>query len=193
MSVKGSGWEPEGAGAPSREIGGTIAFIGIGSNLGDPAGNCREAIKRLAAIPGTRLLRSSSLYRTEPVGPPDQDWFVNAVAEIRTMLSPQDLLRAVKEIERNMGRAEAPKWGPRIIDLDILLYGQSVVRETGLTIPHPELHKRRFVLAPLSEMASYAIHPAFGITVRGLLDRLEDTSCVEPYEPAGMGGMDETA
>ena len=175
-------------GAFGNEIRRTIAFIGIGSNLEHPADHCREAIKRLASVQGISLLRSSSLYRTEPVGPPDQDWFINAVAEIRTTLAPRDLFTAVKEIERMMGRIEGVKWGPRIVDLDILFYGQEVVQEAGLTIPHPELHRRRFVLVPLSELSSYMIHPAFGVTVGGLLDRLEDKYRVEPYKTAAKEG-----
>jgi 7,8-dihydro-6-hydroxymethylpterin-pyrophosphokinase len=87
-----------------------------------------------------------------------------------------------------MGRSEGAKWGPRIIDLDILLYGQEVIQEEGLVIPHPELHRRRFVLAPLCELASYTIHPAFGVSVRGLMDRLTDTGRVELYDSAETGG-----
>jgi len=163
-------------------IRGIIAFIGIGSNLKDPAERCREAVQTLGTIPDIRLLRSSSLYRTEPVGPQDQPWFVNAVAEIRTVLAPRPLLEALREIERNMGRSGETKWGPRVIDLDLLLYGQEVVREEGLVIPHPELHRRRFVLVPLCELAPYAIHPAFGVSLRGLMDRLKDPGRVERME-----------
>lgn len=159
-----------------REI---VAFIGIGSNLRDPAGQCRDATRRIGAVPAIRLLRCSSLYRTEPVGFRDQAWFVNAVAEIRTGLRPRKLLDSLKEIEREMGRTEGPLWGPRVIDLDLLLYGQEVVTEEGLVVPHPELHRRRFVLEPLCELASYVIHPAFGISARGLRDRLTDPGFVE--------------
>jgi 2-amino-4-hydroxy-6-hydroxymethyldihydropteridine diphosphokinase len=174
-------------GCPSPEDGavnGVIAFIGIGANMRRPAEMCRTAVGLLAEIPGVRLLRSSSLYMTEPVGPKDQEWFINAVAEIRTSLPPGLLLKALKEIERRLGRTDGVKWGPRVIDLDILLYGQEVIREGDLVIPHPELHRRRFVLVPLSELASYAIHPAFGVSVRGLLDRLTDPARVVLYDPA---------
>jgi 2-amino-4-hydroxy-6-hydroxymethyldihydropteridine diphosphokinase len=166
------------------KIRGVIAFVGIGSNRGEPADTCREAVRILSETPEVRLLRSSSLYLTEPVGPHDQPWFINAVAEIRTSLSPRLLFNALKEIERRMGRTEGPKWGPRIIDLDLLLYGQEVVNECGLAIPHAELHRRRFVLVPLCELASYAIHPAFGVSARGLLKRLEDPCRVEHYDPS---------
>jgi 2-amino-4-hydroxy-6-hydroxymethyldihydropteridine diphosphokinase len=121
------------------------------------------------------------------VGPQDQAWFINAVAEIRTVLKARELFEELKGIERLMGRTEGPKWGPRIIDLDILLYGQEVVQEEDLIIPHPELHKRRFVLTPLSELASYAIHPSFGVSVHGLMDRLKDPARVERYDPENPG------
>ncbi|MBM4314570.1 MAG: 2-amino-4-hydroxy-6-hydroxymethyldihydropteridine diphosphokinase [Deltaproteobacteria bacterium] len=163
-------------------VSGVIAFIGIGANMGNPAAACREALIRLGEIPGVRLMRASPLYRTEPVGPQEQAWFINAVAEIRTDLSPRMLFSALKETEQRMGRVAGTKWGPRVIDLDLLLYGQEVLREEGLVIPHPELHRRRFVLVPLAGLASYAIHPAFGVTVGGLLDRLTDESRVELYD-----------
>ena len=166
--------EPSGEG-----VRGIIAFIGIGSNLRDPAVQCRDAFRRTGAIPEICLLRRSSLYRTEPVGFQDQAWFINAVAEIRTDLPPRKLFEALNEIERKMGRTAGPRWGPRVIDLDLLLYGQEVVAEEDLVIPHPELHRRRFVLEPLCELASYVIHPAFGVSVRGLLDRLTDPGFVE--------------
>jgi len=160
-------------------VGGIIAFVGIGSNRLDPAAQCREAFRRMDTASGIRVLRRSSLYRTEPVGPEDQPWFINAVAEIRTELSPRNLLEVLKEIERKMGRLDGPRWGPRVIDLDLLLYGQQVVAEQGLNIPHPEMHRRRFVLEPLCELASYAIHPGFGVSIRGLLDRMTDPGLVE--------------
>lgn len=166
-------------GPSGEEVRGIIAFIGIGSNLRDPAVQCRDAFRRIGAIPEIRLLRRSSLYRTEPVGPEDQPWFINAVAEIRTDLPPRKLFEALKGIERKMGRTDGPRWGPRVIDLDLLLYGQKVVAEEDLVIPHPELYRRRFVLEPLCELASYVIHPAFGVSVRGLLDRLTDPGLVE--------------
>lgn len=175
-------------GAFEEGVQGVIAFIGIGSNMGDPATRCRDAVRRLGMAPGIRLLRTSSLYRTEPVGPRDQPWFTNAVAEIRTGLRPQALFDTLKGIERQMGRIEGLRWGPREIDLDLLLYGQEVVAEQGLVIPHPEMHHRRFVLEPLCELASYALHPAFGISIRGLLDRLEDPSLVERCNAAKAGG-----
>jgi 2-amino-4-hydroxy-6-hydroxymethyldihydropteridine diphosphokinase len=159
----------------------TICFVGIGSNQESPADRCREAIRRIAAVSGIKVTRNSSLYRTEPVGLLAQGWFINAVIEIRTALGARDLLAALRRIEDDMGRVRGAKWGPRIIDLDILLYGQDVMEEADMMIPHPELHRRRFVMAPLNEIASFVIHPAFGVSVGGLLDRLEDHSVVELY------------
>jgi 2-amino-4-hydroxy-6-hydroxymethyldihydropteridine diphosphokinase len=164
----------------SNDLRGTISFIGIGANLGQPEAQCREAVARLKGLPGVKVLRMSSFYRSEPVGFMEQDWFVNGVAEVRTTLTPFELLEALRSIEQAMGRqSTSVRWGPRWIDLDILLYGQEVLREEALTIPHRDMHKRRFVLAPLHELAPYAIHPAFGVSIQGLLHRLEDDSRVE--------------
>ncbi|OHE24252.1 MAG: 2-amino-4-hydroxy-6-hydroxymethyldihydropteridine diphosphokinase, partial [Syntrophobacterales bacterium RBG_19FT_COMBO_59_10] len=110
----------EGEDSSKGEIRGIIAFIGVGSNMENPAERCREAVERLSTHPGIRLLAHSSFYRTEPVGPQDQPWFINAVAEIRTVLTPRQLFAALKEIEREIGRKEEKKWGPRLIDLDLL-------------------------------------------------------------------------
>jgi 2-amino-4-hydroxy-6-hydroxymethyldihydropteridine diphosphokinase len=131
------------------------------------------------ASPGLKVLRMSSLYRSEPVGFREQDWFVNAVAEIRTVLTAPDLLKALQRIEQVMGRENGQRGGPRVMDLDLLLYSQDVVQEQDLIIPHPQIHRRRFVLVPFQEIAPYVIHPAFGISIQGLLDRLQDDSKVE--------------
>jgi len=109
----------------------------------------------------------------------EQDWCINAVAEIRTMLSARDLFNVLKNMEQEMGRKREFKGSPRTIDLDLLLYGQEVVNEEDLIIPHPEMHKRRFVLEPMCEIASYVIHPAFGVSLRGLKERLADKKIVE--------------
>ena len=161
---------------------GVICYIGIGSNLGQPIEQCLEAVKRIGSLSGITLLRCSSLYRTEPVGVKDQPWFVNAVVEVRTSLSARLLLQTLTQIEDDMGRVRKNHWGPRTIDLDILLFGQEVIQEDDLIIPHPELHKRRFVLVPLSELASYATHPAFGVSIGGLMQRLQDDSQIERIE-----------
>ena len=158
---------------------GIISYIGVGSNQDDPAAQCRKAMDEMATVPEVRLLGRSSFYRTEPVGDTGQDDFVNAVCEIRTTLRPRQLLETLQGIERRLGRRETKRWGPRVIDLDILLYGQDVVEEDDLVIPHPACHTRRFVLIPLCEIASYVIHPAFGVSIKGLLDRLEDNKRVD--------------
>lgn len=167
------------------DVRGVISFVGVGSNLGDPAARCAEAVCRISQLSGIKVLRQSSLYRTEPVGFEKQDWFINSVVEIRTVLNPHELLKALQRIEDTMGRTRGEKWGPRVIDLDILLYGQEIMKEDELAIPHPDLHKRRFVLEPLCEIAPYAIHPVFGVSVHGLTERLDDESRVYLYRASG--------
>lgn len=156
-----------------------IAYLGIGSNLGDPVKNCRDAIRELSSLKNIQVLRRSSLYRTEPVGDTPQDWFVNGVVEIRTTFTAQQLLKALQWVEQALGRERAGKWGPRTIDLDILLFGQEIIGTESLALPHPEMHKRRFVLVPMNEIAPYAIHALFGVSMKGLLDRLEDNHAVD--------------
>jgi 2-amino-4-hydroxy-6-hydroxymethyldihydropteridine diphosphokinase len=158
---------------------GIICYIGIGSNLGNSLKNCQDAIEKISLTKGIDLKADSSFYKTEPVGIEAQDYFINAVVEIKTTLSPQALLQELQNIENSMGRKREVKGGPRIIDLDLLFYGQNVVNEKSLIIPHPEIHKRRFVLEPLCEIASYFIHPSFGISIRGMKDRLCDNKVVE--------------
>ena len=158
---------------------GIICYIGIGSNLGNALQNCKCAIESLSQIEGILITRASSFYKTEPVGIENQNYFINAVVEITTTLSARDLLQALRKVEKDMGRKRETKGGPRIIDLDLLFYGQDVIRETDLVVPHPEIHKRRFALEPLYEIASYFIHPVFGVSIRGLKDRLTDTKIVE--------------
>jgi 2-amino-4-hydroxy-6-hydroxymethyldihydropteridine diphosphokinase len=159
-----------------REI---FCYIGIGSNLGDPLQNCQDAIANVSLIKEIKLTGASSFYNSEPVGIENQNWFVNTVVEIKTTLAALDLLHVLQDIEKAMGRRGEIKGGPRIIDLDLLFYGYDVIKEDALTVPHPEIHKRRFVLEPLSEIASYFIHPAFGVSVRGLKDRLSDNKVVQ--------------
>ena len=158
---------------------GIVCYIGIGSNLGNTLQNCKYAIESLSWINGINPTRISSFYKTEPVGIEKQNYFINAVVEITTTLSAHDLLQALRKIERDMGRKREAKGGPRIIDLDLLFYGQDVIQEADLVVPHPEIHTRRFVLEPLYEIASYFIHPVFGVSIRGLKDRLTDTKIVE--------------
>lgn len=158
---------------------GIICYIGIGSNMGDALQNCRQAVLLLSETRGISLKTVSSFYKTEPVGIEKQPYFVNAVAEIRTSLSARSLLHALQGIESTMGRTRRIKGGPRIIDLDLLFYGQNVIHEEGINVPHPETHRRKFVLEPLCEIASYLIHPSFGVSLRGLKERLTDCKAVE--------------
>jgi 2-amino-4-hydroxy-6-hydroxymethyldihydropteridine diphosphokinase len=158
---------------------GIICYIGIGSNQGDSLKNCRCAVETIAGATGIELTAVSSFYKTEPVGMENQNFFINAVAEIKTTLSARDLLQKLQNIEDDMGRKRVVKGGPRMIDLDLLFYGQNVIEDHDLTVPHPEIQKRRFVLEPLCEIASYFIHPSFGVSICGLKDRLSDNKIVE--------------
>jgi 2-amino-4-hydroxy-6-hydroxymethyldihydropteridine diphosphokinase len=151
------------------------AYIGIGSNLGDRKANALEAMDRVAKLPATRVVRASSLYESEPLGNA-KTWFVNCVIEIETDSPPDVLLRKLKAIEESMGRkrVKGKRWGSRIIDLDILLCDGEVVEKRSLKIPHPEMHKRRFVLLPLAELAPHVVHPQLGQSVSALLATLKD-------------------
>ncbi|MCW5892827.1 MAG: 2-amino-4-hydroxy-6-hydroxymethyldihydropteridine diphosphokinase [bacterium] len=149
--------------------------IGIGSNLGDRRANALEAMERVSQLPDTRVVRASSLYESEPLGDA-KTWFVNSVIEIETDLQPDALLKRLKAIEEAMGRkrVKGKKWGSRIIDLDILLWDTDVVAKRTLKIPHPEMHKRRFVLLPLAELAPHVVHPQLGQSISALLATVKD-------------------
>jgi 2-amino-4-hydroxy-6-hydroxymethyldihydropteridine diphosphokinase len=150
------------------------AFIGIGSNLGIPSENCEKAIRLLNTVSEIEVVARSSLYESEPVGKTDQNWFVNAAVALKTSLTPEALLDAVFKIEKVFGRKRLEKWGPRVIDLDLLAYEDRVIDSTSLTLPHPEMTKRRFVLLPLSEFAGDYLHPLENKTIRDLLKELPE-------------------
>ena len=149
-----------------------IVYIGIGSNLGNREKNCLDALKILEKK-WIVVKKKSSLYETAPWGVTDQPRFMNMVVEVETELEPHKLLRTLKDIERQVGRGETFKWGPRIIDLDILLYDDLFLRDNSLQIPHPLMHKRDFVLNPLCEIAPDKIHPLLRVRIRDLLEQLE--------------------
>jgi 2-amino-4-hydroxy-6-hydroxymethyldihydropteridine diphosphokinase len=147
----------------------TRSFVGIGANLGDPRAQIQRALELLAAEDGVEVIAVSSLRETDPVGYEDQPRFLNGAAELETTLSASELLECLLAIERSLGRVrgEGPRFGPRTLDLDLLLYGDDVVAEPGLVVPHPRLHERRFALEPLAEL-----DPALEIPGRGTVQTL---------------------
>lgn len=148
----------------------TAAYIGLGSNLDSPEQHIISALSALDALPYTSLTNRSSLYKSKPVGPQDQNDYINAVAELETGLLPLALLDRLQAIERRHGRARGRRWGPRTLDLDLLLYGAEIINHQRLTVPHPELLKRAFVLAPLAEIRADRALPGRGMISDHLAD-----------------------
>jgi 2-amino-4-hydroxy-6-hydroxymethyldihydropteridine diphosphokinase len=148
------------------------AFVGIGSNLGDREGHLRAALDRLAAEEGIEVVAVSRLRETEPVGPVEQGPFLNGAVQVATELPPRELLARLLDVEQRLGRVRGERFGPRTIDLDLLVYGDEVVDEPGLALPHPRLHERRFALEPLAELAPGLVVPGRG-PVSTLLAELE--------------------
>jgi 2-amino-4-hydroxy-6-hydroxymethyldihydropteridine diphosphokinase len=147
-----------------------LVYLSVGSNVGDREANLQDAIRRLGAI--GKVVTISSLYETEPVDVTGQPWFLNCALALEVEKMPKQLLAAVLQIEHDMGRRRVQKKGPRAIDIDILLFGTSVIDTKDLTIPHPAMHERRFVLEPLAEIAPDERHPVFKRTIRELRDAL---------------------
>lgn len=147
-------------------------YIGIGSNLGDRVLNCKQSIDGTASFSDVTAV--SSYYETEPVGNENQPLFINCAIEIISDITPHQLLAELSRIENRLGRVREKKWGPRTIDLDIIFFGDEIIDDADLKIPHPEAHKRRFVLEPLAEIAPTLVHPVLNATVAELLSRLED-------------------
>ncbi len=157
-------------------MGRETVFIGFGSNVGDRLDFCDRAVTLLSLLPHSQLLGVSLLYETEPVNDhaqPGEGWFLNGVVQIETDITPNSLLTILREIERALGRDEENRSGPRTIDLDILFYGQRIIDEPDLAVPHPRMHQRRFVLMPLNELDSLFLHPSLQRTVSQLLAEAE--------------------
>jgi 2-amino-4-hydroxy-6-hydroxymethyldihydropteridine diphosphokinase len=152
-----------------------VCFIALGSNLGDRQANLTGALNAIGGLPGTQVVRFSDFHNTRAVGgPPNQTDYLNAAVEVRTDLPPSELLEKLLEIEKRFGRNRMleQRFGPRTLDLDILLYDKLVLHADGLIIPHPRMHERRFVLSPLNEIAAGVMHPVFGCSIADLLSRL---------------------
>ncbi len=157
-------------------------YISIGSNIGNKLKNCQNGIAALIK-PGLSLLRKQSpFYSTEPVDYKKQDWFINVVIKIQSVFDPYQLLSEIKSIQQDAGRISDPvRYGPRVLDLDILLYDDLVINSSGLVIPHPRMHKRRFVLKPICDIDPKVVHPVLKKDMRHLLDNLGDGQKILEY------------
>ncbi|MFC1896481.1 2-amino-4-hydroxy-6-hydroxymethyldihydropteridine diphosphokinase [Thermodesulfobacteriota bacterium] len=152
-----------------------VAFIGVGSNMGARRAHCTNGLEALDRHARCSVVRTSPFYLTEPVGLEEQPWFVNCAARVETGLEPEDLFEVLKGIEHSAGRREGSvRFGPRVLDMDILFYDKAIIQSSNLTVPHPRMHERRFVLRPLCDIEPQWVHPVLGRSVAGLLDGLRD-------------------
>ena len=152
-----------------------IVYISVGSNMGDRLQNCRQGITALNRSGESRIIAQSRMYMTEPVGYKDQGWFINMVVKLETANDPFELLDIINKVQRAAGRKrDVIRYGPRVLDLDIIFFGQRVIQTPRLEIPHPRMHKRRFVLQPICDIDPQFRHPILGCSVRDLLENLQD-------------------
>ncbi len=158
-------------------------YIGFGSNIDDRLNYITQALRLLLDADDVSLIQISSLYETEPVGYEEQGWFLNGVIAVETDLPLHQLLALLKKIEREVGREHRGRWGPREIDLDLLIYDQCCTNTPDLTVPHPEMHQRSFVLVPFAEIAPDVLHPIFEQNIRTLLSNLNDEKTVKLTAP----------
>ena len=159
------------------------AYIGFGSNIDDRLNYITQALQLLLEADNVSLIQISSLYETEPVGYEEQDWFLNGVIAVETGLLVHELLTLLKEIEGEVGREHRARWGPREVDLDLLIYDQDCINTPDLTVPHPEMHQRSFVLVPFTEIAPDILHPILQQDIRTLLSNLNDEKTVKLVAP----------
>lgn len=150
-------------------------YLSLGSNMGDKRENLLEAIKRVGELENTEVVKSSTILETEPFGYIEQDNFLNACLEVKTLLTPQEFLSSILKIELDMGRVREIKWGPRVIDIDILFYDAEIIQEDNLAVPHPWICEREFVLEPLSEIAPNYVHPLERKTIMMLARKLKES------------------
>ena len=158
-------------------------YISFGSNIGDRCAHIHKALDLLLAADGLTLIQLSSIYETEPVGFKDQRWFLNGVVSVESYLLAHPLLSLLKVVENQVGREPRPRWGPREIDLDLLLLGDQCIDTPELTVPHPEMHRRRFVLQPFVEIAPNVVHPILGKKIHTLLSELTESEVVRGVTP----------
>jgi 2-amino-4-hydroxy-6-hydroxymethyldihydropteridine diphosphokinase len=163
---------------------GHTAYISVGSNIGNKIENCKKGVDALIRSDSVTLKAQSPCYKTDPVDYPDQAWFINYVIKIETLLDPFELLNKLKSIQKDAGRIrDAIRFGPRILDLDIILFDDAVINSENLTIPHPRMHKRRFVLKPVCDIDSEIIHPVLKKNMKYLLDSLDnEEQGIEEYK-----------